>query len=99
VHRRCIMTSQVMDRISEDKWTIQRAQKFCAPIHALPLELLCRIFLHCVSNDLSRSRRNSIRGLSKAPLLLGRVCSGWRNVSISSPELWSSFAVGNARHK
>ncbi|TDL16602.1 hypothetical protein BD410DRAFT_795168 [Rickenella mellea] len=88
-----------MDHISEEKTEVPSSGNLSTPIVSLAPELLCSIFSHCVSNDQRKDAhsRDSIRCLFRAPLLLGRVCSRWRDVSISSPELWSSFAVGDDR--
>src|SRR5882672_9516402 len=59
-----------------------------APIRRLPPEVLSEIFLHY--ND-----ENNISDLqlNTAPLLLGGVCSRWRTIALSTPRLWTSFAL------
>ncbi|TDL16599.1 hypothetical protein BD410DRAFT_795161 [Rickenella mellea] len=88
-----------MDHTSEGKTEVPSSENLSTPIFSLAPELWCSIFSHCVSNDQPKDARSrdSIRCLFRAPLLLGRVCSRWRDVSISSPELWSSIAVGDDR--
>ncbi|TDL18150.1 hypothetical protein BD410DRAFT_793647 [Rickenella mellea] len=88
-----------MDHISEEKKEIPSSENLSTPIVSLAPELLCSIFSHCVSNDQPKDARSSdsIRCSFRAPLLLGRVCSRWRDVTISSPKLWSSCAVGADR--
>ncbi|TDL15677.1 hypothetical protein BD410DRAFT_100020 [Rickenella mellea] len=89
-----------MDRISEDNMTIQQFEHSSSVAQNLAPELLREIFLHCVSgedraNDTDPYPQRSLRCVFEAPLLLGRVCSRWRSVSISSPELWVCFTVGD----
>ncbi|KAK7470102.1 hypothetical protein VKT23_001543 [Stygiomarasmius scandens] len=58
------------------------------PFRRLPAEILSEIFVHCLPKD-----RNPMRSLSEAPLLLGRICRSWREVSLTTPHLWSSIHV------
>ncbi|TDL15678.1 hypothetical protein BD410DRAFT_100024 [Rickenella mellea] len=89
-----------MARISEDNSTVRRFEKSLSTAQTLMPELLYDIFLHCVSRRTDWvddwDPRRSLRCLSNAPLLLGRVCSSWRSASISSPGLWADLAVGDA---
>lgn len=59
-----------------------------AEIDRLPPEVLSYIFTLCLPDD-PLDERNS----SESPQLLGRVSKFWRQLSISTPELWSSFQV------
>lgn len=67
---------------------------FSGPTLGLPLEVLCRIFLHCQPDE---ARNVSFNGSlwrmhpNVAPLLLLRVCRAWRAVTESTPELWSNL--------
>ncbi|TDL22499.1 hypothetical protein BD410DRAFT_788311 [Rickenella mellea] len=59
------------------------------PIHSAPPEILSDIFLRCLPVDeLPRSSPNT------APILLTHVCSLWRNVAVSTPDLWCRIEVG-----
>ncbi|KAF5356590.1 hypothetical protein D9758_008223 [Tetrapyrgos nigripes] len=55
---------------------------------ALPAEILSAIFTHCLPDD-----RNTTCNHSEAPLLLGRICKNWRDVSLSTPQLWASIHI------
>jgi len=59
-----------------------------SPIRQLSSEVLAEIFIYCLPSD-----RNSTRSLSEAPLLLGLVCKRWREVSLSTPHLWTSLHI------
>ena len=60
-------------------------------IRRLPPELLQKIFTHCLVAD--RNRVDAFKSRKKAPILLGHVCSSWRRLAMSTPELWSSLRV------
>ncbi|RDB23560.1 hypothetical protein Hypma_008887 [Hypsizygus marmoreus] len=55
-------------------------------IHQLPLEVIREIFVHCLTCD--RAPNNKL-----APLLLCHVCSMWRNLALSTPQLWSELSM------
>ncbi|KAJ6606451.1 hypothetical protein DFH09DRAFT_1120271 [Mycena vulgaris] len=59
-----------------------------SPMRNLPPEVLQLIFIMSLP-----SNRNSVMHASEAPVLLGRVCSGWRRISMATPELWASVHV------
>jgi hypothetical protein len=64
-----------------------------APVLELPYELTSKIFVHCLPvHRRVRPQRQ------RAPLLLAQICSHWRAVALTTPELWSSIYlefVGN----
>ncbi|KAJ7268590.1 hypothetical protein C8J57DRAFT_1325632 [Mycena rebaudengoi] len=65
------------------------AKKFSAllaPLRAIPPEVLPEIFLACLPPT-----HGAIMHSSEAPLLLGRVCSSCRTLSLATPALWASY--------
>ncbi|KAJ7090314.1 hypothetical protein B0H15DRAFT_258869 [Mycena belliarum] len=58
------------------------------PMRNLPPEILQLIFIMTLP-----STRNPVMHASEAPVLLGRVCSGWRRIAFATPELWASVHV------
>jgi len=54
-------------------------------VHRLPIELIQMIFCWCLPP------RNSAMSAKEAPLLLGRVCKAWKEISHSTPQLWSTL--------
>ncbi|GLB42461.1 hypothetical protein LshimejAT787_1104760 [Lyophyllum shimeji] len=60
-----------------------------APVHLLPDEILQEIFLACLPAELRECRPTR----SQAPLLLCQVCSRWRSLALSTPQLWSSLYI------
>ncbi|KAG7448340.1 uncharacterized protein BT62DRAFT_765953 [Guyanagaster necrorhizus] len=72
-------------------------QETCPPtgrsaISTIPNEILSEIFV-----AYSRSRLRDVWEVNEGPRLLEKICALWRDVVISSPRVWSSFAVV-ARH-
>ncbi|KAJ7115392.1 hypothetical protein C8R44DRAFT_223539 [Mycena epipterygia] len=59
-----------------------------SPMRALPTEILQEIFIACLPEC-----HNSVMHITQAPLLLGRVCSSWRRIALSTAALWSSVHV------
>lgn len=59
-----------------------------SPIRAIPPEILQEIFMACLP-----TRHCAIMHPSSMPLLLGRICSGWRTICLSTPALWSSVHI------
>ncbi|KAF8630412.1 hypothetical protein AX15_002963 [Amanita polypyramis BW_CC] len=58
----------------------------------MPIEIVQKIFLHCLPNDeYTRPDRRS------APLLLTQVCSSWRDVALKTPRLWNSLWIQLSR--
>ncbi|TFK38692.1 hypothetical protein BDQ12DRAFT_97559 [Crucibulum laeve] len=53
----------------------------------LPREILGEIFVCC------RNEQNSVPSIARAPLLLCQVCSSWRSVTISTPEMWDTLSL------
>ncbi|KAJ7137865.1 hypothetical protein C8R44DRAFT_975836 [Mycena epipterygia] len=54
---------------------------------ALPLEILAAIFIHCLPQvEFVKPK------VFTAPLLLCGVCRQWREVALTTPELWSSLS-------
>lgn len=61
-------------------------------IHQLPLELLSKIFIHCLPHgDFHRPDKH------QAPLLLAQVSTFWRKVSLNTPRLWASLEIFTKR--
>lgn len=55
-------------------------------------ELLSQIFDECLSGWDDR-RDESVPSTDDAPLKLGRVCSLWRQITLSTPALWDSIHI------
>ena len=69
--------------------SLQAHKVLISPVQLTPSELWAKIFVLCVSED----EFVEISAL-KAPLLLGQICSHWRDIALSTPALWNSIRLG-----
>ncbi|KAJ7625283.1 hypothetical protein DFH06DRAFT_1229042 [Mycena polygramma] len=89
-------------RIAEIKLEITRLQaeldslteSLTFPILTLPVEITSQIFVYCLPDS------DDARDVSPldAPLVLGRVCSTWRNIALSTPQLWTFLSLSIDRN-
>ncbi|KAJ7273139.1 hypothetical protein C8J57DRAFT_1316859 [Mycena rebaudengoi] len=70
------------------KSTVDAHLALLSPMRDLPPEVLQLIFTLTLP-----SNRNAVMHASEAPVLLGRVCSGWRRIAFATPALWASIHV------
>ncbi|KAF8055529.1 hypothetical protein FPV67DRAFT_815799 [Lyophyllum atratum] len=73
--------AQILDKIGPYKALI-------SPMRRLPSEILQEIFVRCLP-----THHNALMDSTEAPLLLGRICSGWRRASRSNPLLWATIHI------
>ncbi|KAJ7034531.1 hypothetical protein C8F04DRAFT_1101292 [Mycena alexandri] len=59
-----------------------------APVRRLPRDIIQEIFVACLPEN-----RNCVMSAQEAPVLLGRVCSSWRTISLSTPRLWARLHI------
>ncbi|KAJ6450663.1 hypothetical protein C8R45DRAFT_1127673 [Mycena sanguinolenta] len=65
-----------------------RLKEIAYPILSLPPEITSRIFVECLLPDDGLSPLTA-----RAPLLLMRVCRQWKDVALSTCQLWSSLRI------
>ncbi|KAF5386349.1 hypothetical protein D9757_006689 [Collybiopsis confluens] len=71
--------------LERDEADATRLRSVLSPVHRLPNEVLCRIFVWiCHSKDSVTSR----------PFVLAGVCNRWRTLCLSYSRLWSKFHFG-----
>lgn len=58
-------------------------------IQAIPPEILGQIFINCLADEHCKILPRK----TTAPLLVAQVCSIWRTVALSTPQLWSSMLI------
>ncbi|KAJ7823990.1 hypothetical protein B0H14DRAFT_1307061 [Mycena olivaceomarginata] len=66
---------QIQDYIDSHKALISHPRR-------LPVDILREIFVACLPVD-----RNAVMSAQEAPLLLGRICSAWRSIVLTTPRL------------
>ncbi|KAJ6594645.1 hypothetical protein B0H19DRAFT_1096301 [Mycena capillaripes] len=59
-----------------------------SPVRRLPLDIIQEIFVACLP-----THRNCVMSAQEAPVLLGRICSSWRAISLSTPRLWARLHI------
>ncbi|KAJ7741294.1 hypothetical protein B0H16DRAFT_1032256 [Mycena metata] len=59
-----------------------------SPVRRLPLDVIQEIFIACMP-----THRNCVMSALEAPVLLGRICRSWREISLSTPRLWSRLHI------
>ncbi|KAK0458253.1 uncharacterized protein EV420DRAFT_1748207 [Desarmillaria tabescens] len=67
-----------------------------APIRRLPVELLCKIFSEAcafVDSPIDDDARETFQPPSQTPFRIASVCSYWRGVCLSVPQLWSVMFI------
>lgn len=64
------------------------------PVLTLPMEILAHIFVGCLP------RHGRVRpSAHMPPLTLAHICGQWRDIALSTPELWSSVDLAFASRR
>ncbi|KAF8201143.1 hypothetical protein K438DRAFT_1821456 [Mycena galopus ATCC 62051] len=83
---------KALDKLTEEcdtlKGYVDAHRALMSPIRRLPLDTIEDIFMACLPAD-----RNCVMTAQEAPVLLGRICSSWRAISLSQPQLWSRLHI------
>ncbi|KAJ7502650.1 hypothetical protein B0H11DRAFT_1673899, partial [Mycena galericulata] len=59
-----------------------------SPLRRMPPDIIQEIFMACLP-----THRNCVMSAKEAPVLLARICSSWRALSLSTPRLWSRLHI------
>ena len=82
----------VLQEITKKRTELNNARSaheaLVSPLRRVPPEILQLIFVWCLPQN-----HNSVMHASEAPVLLGRVCSEWRRISLATPEVWASLHI------
>ncbi|KAJ6475895.1 hypothetical protein DFH09DRAFT_1293234 [Mycena vulgaris] len=83
---------QALDKLKEERSRlgtyVEGHMALISPARRLPLDIIQEIFLACIP-----THRNCVMSATEAPVLLGRICSSWRTISLSTPRLWSILHI------
>ncbi|KAJ7162273.1 hypothetical protein C8R46DRAFT_955222 [Mycena filopes] len=83
---------KAIDKLAAERETlgafVDAHKALMSPTRRLPLDVLEAIFIACLP-----THRNCVMSASEAPVLLGRICSDWRAISLSTPRLWASLHI------
>lgn len=77
---------ELVARHTELSHEINRHQALMAPIRRLPVDVIREIFMNCLPTT-----HNAIISPEECPILLTRICSGWRNIALGTAVLWASI--------
>ncbi|KIM43897.1 hypothetical protein M413DRAFT_370929 [Hebeloma cylindrosporum] len=67
---------------------IQGYRGLISPARRLPVDVLQEVFLHTLPTS-----HNAVIDPQQCPILLTRICRGWRSIALSTPQLWSSIHI------
>ncbi|KAJ7441743.1 hypothetical protein FB451DRAFT_1150512 [Mycena latifolia] len=83
---------KALDKLAEERAGlsayVDAHRALISPVRRLPLDIIQEIFVACLP-----THRNCIMSAVEAPVLLGRICSSWRSISLSTPRLWSRLHI------
>ncbi|KAF7366536.1 hypothetical protein MSAN_00910900 [Mycena sanguinolenta] len=83
---------KTMDKLTEERDAVaafvEAHKALTSPLRRLPLDIIEELFMACLPTN-----RNCVMSATEAPVLLGRVCSSWRTISLSTPRLWSRLHI------
>ncbi|KAF8128307.1 hypothetical protein K438DRAFT_1888700 [Mycena galopus ATCC 62051] len=83
---------KALDKLTEDRDAlgayVDAHRTLLSPIRRLPLDIIEEIFVACLP-----THRNCVMSAQEAPVILGRICSSWRTISLSTPRLWSRLHI------
>ncbi|KAJ7364912.1 hypothetical protein DFH08DRAFT_840291 [Mycena albidolilacea] len=83
-----IALSQLKELRASLKTPIDAHRALISPWRHIPQDVLLAIFSSCLPSE-----HNALIDPAEAPLLLGRICRNWRDVTYSTPVLWSSIHI------
>ncbi|KAF7376697.1 hypothetical protein MSAN_00086700 [Mycena sanguinolenta] len=83
---------KAIDKLAEERHSLQTFvdgyKALISPVRRLPLDIIQEIFVACIP-----THRNCVMSASEAPVLLGRICSSWRTISLRMPRLWARLHI------
>ncbi|KAJ6594528.1 hypothetical protein B0H19DRAFT_921036, partial [Mycena capillaripes] len=81
-----------IQKLAEERDTlssyVEAHRALTSPLRRLPLDIIEEIFMACLP-----THRNCAMTALEAPVILGRICSSWRSISLSTPRLWSRLHI------
>ncbi|KAJ7437755.1 hypothetical protein FB451DRAFT_1570569 [Mycena latifolia] len=83
---------KALDKLSEERVRlsayVDAHRALISPVRRLQHDIVREIFIASLP-----SHRNCVMSAVEAPVLLGRICSSWRSIYLSTPRLWSSIHI------
>ncbi|KAJ8085156.1 hypothetical protein PM082_003940 [Marasmius tenuissimus] len=82
--------ARLLSERTEIQSFVEHHESLLTPFRRLPTDLWREIFVYCLPNY---KLDVSLRTTKEAPLLLTRVCRGWRHVAVTTPRLWNKIHI------
>ncbi|KAJ7762558.1 hypothetical protein B0H16DRAFT_1368759 [Mycena metata] len=83
---------KVMDDLKQERdgvsSYVDAHEALISPVRRLPHDIIQEIFVACLP-----THRNCVMSAVEAPVLLGRICTSWRSISLSTPRLWACLHI------
>ncbi|KAJ7034024.1 hypothetical protein C8F04DRAFT_600371 [Mycena alexandri] len=83
---------KAIDELAQERESVRTFvdshNELISPFRRLPLDIIQEISVACLP-----THRNSVMSAVEAPILLGRICSSWRAISLTTPRLWSRLHI------
>ncbi|KAJ7140816.1 hypothetical protein C8R44DRAFT_761931, partial [Mycena epipterygia] len=83
---------KAINKLAEERTSlgayVESHKALISPVRRLPLDVIQEIFAACIP-----THRICVMSAREAPVLLGRICSSWRAVSLSTPRIWARLHV------
>ncbi|KAJ7031042.1 hypothetical protein C8F04DRAFT_1112088 [Mycena alexandri] len=83
---------KAIDELAQERESVRAFvdshNELISPFRRLPLDIIQEIFVACLP-----THRNCVMSAVEAPTLLGRICSSWRGISLTTPRLWSRLHI------
>ncbi|KAF7355525.1 hypothetical protein MSAN_01469500 [Mycena sanguinolenta] len=83
-----IALNQLREQRASLNGPIDAHRALISPIRRIPRDILLAIFFACLPSE-----HNAVIDPAEAPLVLGRICRYWRDITYSTPMLWSSLHI------
>lgn len=72
---------------------IRAKQGVLSAIRRIPPEIVAQIFIRCLRTDDDEYKDDLPPFPNVGPLVLTRICSGWKQVALNLPQLWSKLSI------
>ncbi|KAJ6594552.1 hypothetical protein B0H19DRAFT_917902, partial [Mycena capillaripes] len=81
-----------IQKLAEERDTlvtyVEAHRALTSPLRRFPRDIIEEIFMACLPPN-----RNCVMSCKEAPVILGRICSSWRTISLSTPRLWATLHI------
>ncbi|KAJ6516804.1 hypothetical protein C8R47DRAFT_1088394 [Mycena vitilis] len=84
-----VLQKELLKTLEKEKSLVQRELNAALdPVARLPLEISSKIFVDSLESFSDRKPN-----VEDAPMLLLRICNSWKNLALSTPDLWAGIQI------